>query len=385
MKTMKRIVIACLLGSLGLPVTAREDGNAVDRIERCKRNYAALFGGEALTGEGADPEFMAILQKFIFGDVFSAGELDHRTRELITCTVLTAMQTLPQLKSHAGAALRVGVTPVELREAVYQCAPFIGFPRTLNALTVINEVFREKGISLPLEAQGTTTEESRYGQGFAIQHPLYGDEIATRMADVPGGLGDDVARFLTEYCFGDIYTRGGLDVQTRELLIYCILTTLEADSQLPSHALGNMKQGTSRETLAAAVVQCLPYTGFPPAMKALHAIRNAGCEPSDLSCQVVRLSKIEVDPARLGEYNACLKEEIEASMRLEPGVLTLYATAEKENPNKVTILEIYADEDSYRSHIQTPHFQKYKQGTLDMVQSLEQVDSTPLIPELRIK
>lgn len=383
---MKQFVIALVLGCLMVPSMMRAQNNThTDRTALCKENYTALFGGEALTGKGTDPEFMSILQKFIFGEVFAVGELDHKTRELITCTVLTTMQTLPQLKFHAAAALNVGVTPVELREAVYQCAPFIGFPRTLNAIDVINEVFREKGIALPLEAQGTTTEENRYEKGFAIQNPLYGNEIAERMADVPGGMGADVARFLTEYCFGDIYTRNGLDVKTRELLIYCILTTLEADSQLQSHTLGNMKLGTSKETLVAAVIQCLPYVGFPPAMKALNAIKNAGRETVDLAKQLVRLSKIEVDPSRLAEYNAYLKEEIEASMRLEPGVLTLYATAEKENPNKVTILEIYADEEAYRKHIQTPHFQKYKQGTLDMVKSLELVDSTPLIPGLKIK
>lgn len=99
----------------------------------------------------------------------------------------------------------------------------------------------------------------------------------------------------------------------------------------------------------------------------------------------VRLSLITVDPERLEEYNAFLKEEIEASMRLEPGVLTLYAVAETENPNKVAILEIYADEAAYQQHIKTPHFLKYKEGTLDMVQSLELIDTTPLIPGLKIK
>ena len=99
----------------------------------------------------------------------------------------------------------------------------------------------------------------------------------------------------------------------------------------------------------------------------------------------VRLSRITVDSARLEEYNAYLKEEIEASMRLEPGVLVLYAVAEKERPNHVTILEIYADEAANKSHIATPHFQKYKKETLDMVQSLELVDTTPLIPGLKIK
>ena len=99
---------------------------------------------------------------------------------------------------------------------------------------------------------------------------------------------------------------------------------------------------------------------------------------------MVRLSKITVDPERLAEYNAYLKEEIEASMRLEPGVLLLYAMAEKDHPNEVTILEIYADETAYKSHIETPHFQKYKQGTLHMVKTLVLSDQTPLNPANRI-
>lgn len=100
---------------------------------------------------------------------------------------------------------------------------------------------------------------------------------------------------------------------------------------------------------------------------------------------IVRLSMITVNPEHLDEYNAFLKEEIEASILLEPGVLTLYAVSEKENPNKVVILEIYADDEAYRKHIQTPHFLKYKEGTLDMVQSLDIIDTNPLIPGLKIK
>ena len=101
--------------------------------------------------------------------------------------------------------------------------------------------------------------------------------------------------------------------------------------------------------------------------------------------QLVRLSKITVDPARLVGYNAFLQEEIEASLRLEPGVLALYAVAAKEAPGQVTILEIYADRAAYESHITTPHFRKYKEGTLDMVLSLELVDVVPLMPGLELR
>ena len=110
---------------------------------------------------------------------------------------------------------------------------------------------------------------------------------------------------------------------------------------------------------------------------------NAGAQTG--GDNVVRLSKIVIDAERIDEYNARLKEGIESAMRLEPGVLTLYAMSEKDAPEKVTILEIYADSAAYASHLQTPHFKKYKQGTLDMVKSLELIDVKPLIPGLKIK
>lgn len=99
----------------------------------------------------------------------------------------------------------------------------------------------------------------------------------------------------------------------------------------------------------------------------------------------VRLSLITVDPARLEEYKAYLKEGVTASMSREPGVLVLYPTTRKDAPNVFTILEIYENRAAYESHIKSAHFQKYKQGTLDMVQSLELVDVDPLVPGLKIK
>lgn len=356
-----------------------------DRIETCKQNYTTLFGGEALTGEGTDPEMMDILQKFIFGEVFQTGNLSLKQRELITCVTLATMQTLPQLKSHAGAALNVGVTPVELREAMYLTAPYVGFPKMLNAVGTVNEVFKERGISLPLEQAGTVTETNRHEKGAAIQDSLYAGGISKVMEGLPDDLGADVSRFLTDYFFGDIYTRGALDLPTRELLGYCILTTLEADSQLQSHYHGNILAGNTPETITAAVIQTLPYIGFPAAIKALRIIKQEAASPIPATDNLVRLSKITVDPARLDAYNAFLKEEIEASMRLEPGVFTLYATAEKDAPHKVTILEIYANRAAYESHLKTPHFRKYKEGTRAMVKELELVDTTPLIPGLKIK
>src|SRR5690242_20918327 len=141
------------------------------RQAQAEATYERLFGPRDRNAPDNDPELMEILRRFIFGDVFGTGVLDDQARELITVTVLACLQTLPQLRSHTAAALNVGVQPVEIREAVYQLAPFIGFPRTLNAVAVINEVFRERGITLPLPAQGTVSDADRYPKGLGSVMP----------------------------------------------------------------------------------------------------------------------------------------------------------------------------------------------------------------------
>lgn len=95
--------------------------------------------------------------------------------------------------------------------------------------------------------------------------------------------------------------------------------------------------------------------------------------------ELVRLAVIEVDTLQLEAYNEILREEIEASIRLEPGVITLYGVAEKDSPQHVTLFETYADSSQYRSHLVTPHFQKYKQGTLQMVKHLDLIQMQPIL------
>mgnify|MGYP001124831072 FL=1 len=268
------LVILVIHGNFSIAALAKKEDNNMTRIEICKDNYNKLFGGEALTKTGSDAEMMAILQKYIFGEVFTVGELDIKTREMITVVSLSTQQTLPQLKAHINAALNVGVSPVELREAIYQCAPFIGFPKTLNAITVLNEVFKERGIQTPLESTMTVKEQDRFKEGYKIQNELYGDEILQSMKGLPDNMGEDVARMLTEVCFGDFYTRKGLDVKTRELLVLSILVTTGDIQTLKSHIVGNMKVGNDAKTIAAVIIQVMPYTGFPKALAALKTLKQ---------------------------------------------------------------------------------------------------------------
>ncbi len=248
--------------------------NKQTREDICKTNYENLFKTNWEPNTGSDPEMMSILQKYIFGDIFTIGNLDNKTREMVTVTSLTVQQTLPQLKAHINALLNTGATPLEVREIIYQCAPFIGFPKTLNAIEIMNQVFIDKGINLPIESATTTNETNRYNLGKNIQNPIYGDEIEQALSSVPNKMGKNVSNLLTEVCFGDFYTRKGLDIKTRELLVLAILTTTGNTDTLKSHIKGNLKIGNSEEEIAAVIIQCMPYSGFPNAIKALKLLQD---------------------------------------------------------------------------------------------------------------
>ena len=248
----------------------------MNREERTEQKMQELFHSHAAGDEGSDGEFMQILQGYIFGDVCCTGSLDNRMRELITVTVLTALSALPQIKAHVGASLNAGCTPVEIREAVYQCAPFIGFPKTLNAIAAMNEVFLQQGIDLPLPKQSTlVSSNERYEKGLNIQSPIYGDEIKERYTWLPKPFDEAVPRFLTELCFGDFNTRAGLDGKTRELLTVVLLTALGgAEVQVKSHVEGALKAGNTKEEIVCALVHASGYMGIPRLFNALNTCKE---------------------------------------------------------------------------------------------------------------
>lgn len=98
-----------------------------------------------------------------------------------------------------------------------------------------------------------------------------------------------------------------------------------------------------------------------------------------MDTKIVRISELEIDPTQLDAYRALLAEEIEASVDNEPGVLMLHAVAERDRPERIRILEVYAGGEAYEAHLQAPHFLKYKIGTAGMVTSLKLVDVDPVI------
>ena len=246
----------------------------MDRIDKSKEKYKQLFGNGVPAAYATDPDFQDILSRFIFGEVFYQGNLDDKQRELITLVVLVTNQTLPQLKGHVVAALNVGLTPVEIKEAVYQCAPYIGFPKTLKAINEVNEVFNAKNIALPIERQKTVDEDNRFEKGLATQVEIFGKVIAKMQESAPANQ-KHIQEYLSAFCFGDFYTREGLDLKIRELLTLCIVSSLGgAEGQVKAHVQGNKNVGNGKETLITAITHCLPYMGFPRTLNALACINE---------------------------------------------------------------------------------------------------------------
>lgn len=246
----------------------------MDRVKRSDEKIKALFGNIDRSAVETDPDFLAIQNRFIFGEVAFQGNLPDKMRELITLVVLTTSQTLDPVEEHVRAALNTGVSPVEIKEAVYQCTPYVGFPKTKQALDRVNAVFRELNIPLPVESQKQVDEGTRFEKGLKLQKSIFGDIIDQMHKNAPDNL-KHIQTYLSAFCFGDIYTRNGLDVPTREILTLCILITLGGcESQVKAHINGNLSVGNRKETIISVISQCLPYIGFPRTLNALSCLNE---------------------------------------------------------------------------------------------------------------
>jgi 4-carboxymuconolactone decarboxylase len=222
-----------------------------------------------------DPEFAALLQNFAFDEVVNQDDLDDRTRMMAILATLLGCQGLDEFKVMLPAALNLGVTPVEVKEIVYQAVAYLGIGRVYPFLNATNEILLERGIQLPLEGQGTTDRNTRLEAGAQAQVDIFGDG----MRDFWKSGAEEsrhINKWLADNCFGDYYTRKGLDYKQREMITFCFLSAQGGcEPQLISHAAGNMKVGNNKAFLIKIISQCLPYIGYPRSLNALRCVNEA--------------------------------------------------------------------------------------------------------------
>ena len=170
------------------------------------------------------------------------------------------------------AALNEGLDPVSIKEVIYQATAYLGIGRVHDFLETANAVFKQHGISLPLASQSTTDAASRFDRGLEKQVSLFGPDMAKRQTDGPV-LRQNINRWLADNCFGDYYTRTGLNDAEREMITFCFLLAQGGcENQLRGHTAGNFGVGNGKEKLYSVVEQCMPYVGYPRSLNAMGVI-----------------------------------------------------------------------------------------------------------------
>lgn len=223
-------------------------------------------------------ELQKIVNTFQQTQVQPNVSLEPQLCSLISLAVLTTLGNSCSLKQHVEEALERGVTAEQMVEAVMQTTPYVGYPRVMDALQLVEEVLRQKGIELP-QSQSTVQPDTRLQKGLEAQYAIFGRQtIDHNRSTAPEEL-KHIQDALSAYCFGDFYTRDTLELSTRELLTFCTLCALGGcESQLKAHIAGNLQVGNRRPVLIDAVTWCMPMIGFPRTLNAIVAINGIAKE-----------------------------------------------------------------------------------------------------------
>jgi len=232
--------------------------------ERAQKNHDELFPGHVSTLAVTDPELIEVFDNFAFDEVLSHGSLDARTRLMVQLASMIASQALREYRVMIKPALTVGVTPVEIKEIVYQAVPYVGMAKVFDFLLATNEVLKETGVEFPLPGQSTTTPENRAEKGLAIQKQIIGDSVVEKLYSSAPDDQTHIQRFLSANCFGDHLTRSGIDVPTRELLTFSMLVSLGGcEPQVKSHVAANFRVGNSRAKRLMSSHSCCLSSAIP--------------------------------------------------------------------------------------------------------------------------
>lgn len=243
--------------------------------EASKQYHEKMFPGYHSSFLETDPEFIERFDNFAFDEVVNSDDLDDRTRMMAILATLLGCQGIEEYRAMLPAALNFGVTPVEAKEIVYQAAAYLGIGRVFPFLHAVNAVLMDRGISLPLESQSTTTTENRLEKGEQAQIDIFGESMRGFAQSGPEES-RHINRWLTDNCFGDYYTRTGLNYQQREMITFCFLAAQGGcEPQLTSHAGANMRIGNDKAFLIKVISQCLPFIGYPRSLNALQCVNTA--------------------------------------------------------------------------------------------------------------
>lgn len=212
---------------------------------------------------------------------FINDNIDVRLQDMATLVTLTANQEYDEIDTAVQKSVTDGLTAVEIKEAIYQSAPYCGYTRAIKAMDRADTALSNLGVRLPTESRITSSEETRYTDWLAVQRHIFGPQIGTITEDMTAQQKLQTL-YLSGICFGDFYNRAGLSLNTREFLTFCtIAANGTCISQVGSHTTGNLNVGHSKDMLRAALLANEEYNGEEKTIQALVAVNANEGEPAE--------------------------------------------------------------------------------------------------------
>lgn len=228
--------------------------------------------------EDTDPDLVCILDNFLSKQVLKNSSLTDRERMIVTIACLVSNQSVELYEKIIKISLNIGVTPIEIKEILYQSLAYIGLSKMYEFLKITNKIFTGNGIKLPLDSQSTISYDERLETGYNIQVDNFGKEFIDNSINSCPDDQKHIWDFISSYAFGDLYTRSGLSDKDRELISFTFILSLRGcENQLRIHAKGNIQVGNTREKLVSVITVLVPYLGFPRVHNALEVL-NEVCD-----------------------------------------------------------------------------------------------------------
>ena len=222
-----------------------------------------------------DTEFAEFFGNFAYDEVVKESKLDPRTRYMAIIATLLGCEGIDLFREIIPEALKAGLSPADAKEIIYQATAYLGLGRTFPFFDALNENLSDWGAELPLTPASTTTPNDRIEKGNEAQVKIFGEGMRGFQNFDPQET-RHINRWLAGNCFGDYYTRKGLDLREREMITFCFIAAQGGcEPQLIAHAKGNMNMGNDKAFLIDVVSQCLPYIGYPRSLNAITCINKA--------------------------------------------------------------------------------------------------------------
>ncbi|WP_304854880.1 carboxymuconolactone decarboxylase family protein [uncultured Parasutterella sp.] len=254
----------------------------MQEISRRKMLLTAAAGSVALaasvpayaTERNSDPDMDSVRSRMMAVEK-RGTTLTEEQKYWVLLSTCAAQGLDDETEEITASALKAGVKPVTIKEAIYQTFPYVGIGRARQALKGANKAMKAAGIKLPTASQTTVNDQNRLQEGIRVQTSIFGDAITQMHRNTAPEMKPLMIDDLSGYCFGDFYTRTGMSIKDRELVVFAAIAALGGcESQLKAHTGANLKEGNTKQNLADALQIAIPLNGFPRTLNALAVVNS---------------------------------------------------------------------------------------------------------------